>query len=334
VKRLPSLFALRALEAAVRRRSYSAAARELSVTQGAVSQQIRKLEAELGAQLFQRQSNEMAPTADAARLAREVGAAVAQLQSAIDDFAATAEQDPLVVSVDGRFANRWLAPKLPRLLDHPAGANLDIRVEERVADFTTDGVDMGVRFGRGDWTGLQAERLTTDRLYVVCSPEFAARHRISEAKDLLAAPLVHNSDRLWSALFARHRLPTPAATGLVSNDSILMLDWVTRGLAAALVRNSMVVEDLRAGRLIRPIPDVVDLPLDFVRPGQLVRPVRDGDPPPAALGYFCVWRADTRKLRRIHALRDWLAAAAREAETDTPASGGSGDPGSSAKAPR
>jgi LysR family transcriptional regulator, glycine cleavage system transcriptional activator len=310
VKRLPSFFALRALEAAVRHGRYSAAARELSITQGAVSQQIRKLEAELGARLFERRGNDMIPTGDAARLASEVAAAIGRLQDAVDAFAAAAGRDPLVLSVDSRFASRWLAPKLPRLLADPAGAHLDVRVEDRVANFSTDRVDAAVRFGRGNWDGLQAERLTTECFYVVCSPQFAAAHRISEPKDLLEAPLIHSPERYWPLLFDRFGLPTPPARGLVSNDSLLVIDAVLRGVGAALVRASMVEEDLRAGRLVRPIAHAVPLPVNFVQPGRLVRAVRDGDPPPPDFGYFLVWRPDTRKQRRIDALKAWLLAQA------------------------
>src|SRR5688500_13411205 len=106
--RLPPFFALRALEAAARHHSYSRAADELSVTHGAVSQQIRRLEAELGARLFERRGNAMAPTPDAQRLAGEVARAMGVLSNAVGAFAAAAERDPLVVSLDPQFANRWL----------------------------------------------------------------------------------------------------------------------------------------------------------------------------------------------------------------------------------
>src|SRR5215207_7132865 len=142
--RLPPFFALRALEAAARHRSYSRAAQELTVTHGAVSQQIRRLEAELGARLFERRGNTMIPTPDAQRLAVEVARGLGVLKNAVGDFHAAAVRDPLVVSLDTQFANRWLPSRLQRMLAEPAGENLEIRVEERRADFTTDGVDMAV----------------------------------------------------------------------------------------------------------------------------------------------------------------------------------------------
>src|SRR4051812_37241394 len=110
MRRLPPFFALRALEAAARHRSYSRAAAELAVTHGAVSQQIRKLEAELGARLFERQGNAMVPTPEAQRLAVEVGRGLGVLHNAVGAFAAAAERDPLVISLDPQFATRWLPP--------------------------------------------------------------------------------------------------------------------------------------------------------------------------------------------------------------------------------
>ncbi|WP_374574368.1 LysR family transcriptional regulator [Phenylobacterium sp. J367] len=174
--RLPPFFALRALEAAARHRSYSRAAEELAVTHGAVSQQIRKLEEELGARLFERRGNAMIPTAEAERLAKEVGRGLGVLQNAVAEFATAAERDPLVVSLDPQFSNRWLPARLPRLFADPAGRNVELRVEERLANFVTDGIDMAVRYGAGRWAGVEAAPLFAETLFPVCSPQMAAAH--------------------------------------------------------------------------------------------------------------------------------------------------------------
>jgi LysR family glycine cleavage system transcriptional activator len=314
VAHLPSLFALRALEAAVRRRSYSAAARELGVTQSAISQQIRKLEAEFGARLFDRRGNEMIPSWDAERLAGELKAGLDKLSGAVGAFADGASRDPLVISMDSRFSIRWLGSRLTRLIADPAGANLDVRVEDRVANFTSDGVDVAVRMGRGDWLGLEAHRLTTERLCVVCTPDFAALNGLRSAGDLARAPLIDTYDHVWPLLFDRHGLATPKTMALTSNNSLLVVDAAMRGVGAALIRYSMVEDDLRAGRLVRPIADIVPLPVNFVRGEQLVRPAQEGDAVPPDYGYFVAWRPDNRKRRRIVALKDWLVAEAEVSE--------------------
>lgn len=290
--RLPPFFALRALEAAARHKSYSRAAEELSVTHGAVSQQIRRLEAELGARLFERRGNAMIPTAEAERLAREVNRAHDILKNAVASFAKAAERDPLVVSLDPQFANRWLPSRLPGLLGHPAGANLELRVDSRLANFVTDGVDMGLRYGAGNWPELETVRLFRESLLPVCSPELLARHPMKAPEDLLAAPLLHHSHRPWSLWLSHFGIEAPPQAGMIFEDSVMLLEAAAQGIGVALARSGLIEQDLRSGRLVRPFA------MDVA----------------SELGFWAVWRADSRKLRRIHALRDWLIEAARGTE--------------------
>jgi LysR family glycine cleavage system transcriptional activator len=288
MRRLPPFFALRALEAAARHKSYSRAADELSVTHGAVSQQIRKLEEELGARLFERSGNQMIPTREADRLAAEVGRGLGVLQNAVAEFAAAAERDPLVVSIDPQFATRWLPPRLPGLLADPAGHNVEFRTEERVADFVTDGVDMAIRYGAGRWSGVEAAHLFTDTLFPVCSPAFAAAHPVRTPEDVLAAPLIHHRHRPWKLWCEPLGLDPPPLKGPVLDDSLMVVEAAAQGVGMALARSGLVEGDLASGRLVRPLQTNVA----------------------SDLGFYLVWRADSRKIARIAALRDWLLAQA------------------------
>jgi len=286
--RLPPFFALRALEAAARHRSYSGAAKELSVTHGAVSQQIRRLEAELGARLFERRGNAMIPTKDAQRLAAEVARGLDVLKNAVADFAAAAERDPLVVSLDAQFSARWLTSRLPRLLSDLAAENLELRVEERVANFTTDGVDMAVRYGAGRWPEVETAHLFSETLSPVCSPDLLARRPLAEPGDLLDAPLLHHGHRPWNLWFRAFGLEAPTPSGMVFEDSTMLLEAAAQGMGVALARSALIEQDLRTGRLVRPFDEHVA----------------------SELGFWIVWRGDSRKLRRITALREWLLAEA------------------------
>lgn len=282
--RLPPFFGLRALEAAARHRSYSRAAAELGVTHGAVSQQVRRLEEELGAKLFERRGNAMIPTPAAAALAGEVGLALDVLRNAVARFDQVSARDPLVLSVAPQFADRWLRPRLARLhADAPAGP-MEIRVEETRSDFVTDGVDVAVRYGVGPWPDLEQERLLGEDLFPVCSPEFARRHRVERTEDLYDLPLIWVTSRPWTRWFEAARLPPPAPAGLVLDDSLLAIAAAVEGVGVALGRSSLIGSELESGRLIRPIP------------GQIS----------GLAAFFVVWRADSRKLKRIHAMRDWL----------------------------
>jgi len=288
VRRLPPFFALRALESAARHRSYSRAADELSVTHGAVSQQIRRLEVELDARLFERRGNAMIPTPAAERLAGEIGRGLDVLQNAVAQFTAGAQRDPLVISLDPQFANRWLPSRLPKLLADRAGANLEFRVEERRADFVTDGVDVAVRYGAGRWEGVEARRLFAETLFPVCSPGVAAEHPMRRPHDLLTAPLLHHGYRPWSLWFGAFGLEPPERKGLLFDDSVMLLEAAAQGLGVALARSGLIERDLAAGRLVRPLEGAVA----------------------SELGFYMVWRADSRKLSRIETLRDWLVAEA------------------------
>ena len=292
MNRLPPFFALRALAAAARHRSYSRAARELSVTHGAVSQQIRRLEAELGARLFRRQGNAMIPTPEAARLAVGVEQGIGLLHEAVAEFTAAGERDALVVSLDPQFAARWLPSRLQRLLADPSGATLELRVEDRLADFVTDGVDVAIRYGVGPWPGVESRRLFGEILFPVCSPGLAARHPLKRPEDLLAAPLLHGY-RPWSLWFAQFGLQAPRK-GLQFDDSMMLLEAAAQGLGVALARSGLIESDLAAGRLVRPLKGRIG----------------------SEFGHYAVWRADNRKCARIAGLADWLVREARASRTD------------------
>ncbi|TCS10213.1 transcriptional regulator GcvA [Caulobacter sp. BK020] len=288
--RLPPFLTLTALEAAARHRSYSRAARELFVTHGAVSQQIRKLEDELGAPLFVRQGNSMIPTATGQRLADQVTAALATLHAAVDE-ARLAARGPLVISSGAAFASRWLVPRLARLAAETGEPDLIVRADDRIADLTTDGVDIALRFGRGPWPGVEASALMIDRIFPVCSPDFLARHPLRTPRDLLDVPLLRYIGRPWSVwLTAMGVDEAPRQQGLGFEDTALMLDTAAHGVGVALARSGLAERDLREGRLVRPFSG--EIAVDT--------------------GNHFVWRADSPKLARILKLRDWFLAETAE----------------------
>lgn len=257
------------------------------MTHGAVSQQIRRLEEELGARLFARKGNAMIPTPQAERLAGEVERAIHILQTAVNAFSEAAESDPLVVSLDPQLASRWLPSRLPRLTADPAGANIDLIVEARLADFVTDGVDMGVRYGRGPTPNVESVLLFREQLFPVASPALAAKYDFRSPADLLDAPLLRHRHRNWNLWFSAYGLVDPGR-GLEFEDSIMVVDSAAQGMGVALGRSGLVEQDLATGRLVRVLPHAVD----------------------SDYAFYIAWKVDNPKIRRIHALRDWLLAEA------------------------
>ena len=283
---LPPFSALRALEAAARLRSYSRAADELFVTHGAVSHQIRALEQRYGIKLFRREGNEMVPTAAATRLARSVAEASELLSSGVARLQAEGSPNTLVLSTLGGFFQRMLAPRLHRFTQANPDLEIDIRAEERLADFVTDGIDLALRYGPGGWAGVRSDLLFRETVFPVCSPEFQRRHALERPEDLLRVPLLRHRGWPWKAWFQRVGIEAdePKA-GVVFDDSSVLLDAAVSGLGAALARSGLAGSDRKSGRLIRPFPEAHEEPW----------------------GYFIVWREDSPKQAVIQRFRDWMA---------------------------
>lgn len=282
--RLPPFSSLVALEAAARHRSYSRAADELFVTHGAVSQQVRKLEEELGVQLFARRGNQMEPTPTGAALAAEIGQALATLRHGVES-ARRAASGPIVMSTGAAFATSWLTTQLARLTAETGELDLTIRIEDRVADLSTDGVDIALRYGVGPWPGMESVRLIDERMFPVCSPETLARYPIEKPEDLLTAPLLRHTGLPWATWFRAMGIEPPELPPALGFDgSAMLLDVAAQGLGFALARAGYARRDLEDGRLVRPLPGEVDV----------------------ETGHHFVWRAENPKLPRILKLRDWF----------------------------
>ena len=195
-RRLPSLNALKAFEAAARHESFTRAADELCVTQGAVSHQVKALEAELGFRLFHRERQRLVIT-EAGRSYLEV------VRDAFDRLAAGTERllqrqsaGVLTVTTSPNFAAKWLVHRLGRFAEvHPS---IDLRVSASLhhVDFAREDVDVAVRHGDGSWSGLQVTRLCTEALFPVCSPKLLrGRHALRGPAALRHHVLLHLDDR-------------------------------------------------------------------------------------------------------------------------------------------
>jgi LysR family transcriptional regulator, glycine cleavage system transcriptional activator len=199
-RQLPPLNALRAFEAAARAESFTRAAEELCVTQGAVSHQVKSLEATLGIKLFSRERQRLIIT-DAGRDYLVV------IRDALDRIAAGTERlverqnaGVLTVSTSPDFAAKWLVNRLGRFAEANPGIDLRVSATMHHVDFAREDVDVAVRHGDGNWGGLDAVRLCSEELFPVCSPKLmSGRNRIVKPPDLLKFPLLHLDDwKAWS----------------------------------------------------------------------------------------------------------------------------------------
>lgn len=282
--RLPPLATLQAFEAAVRHQSYTAAARELSLTHGAISHHITTLEERQGVKLFAREKNRMVPTEAGRLLVTKVRQALGMLERS---FATTdaAQTLTLSVSVLPSLAGRWLSPRLTRFAARHPQIDLFVDVRATLADLAAGDADCAIRFGPGGWAEVQQVRLMGDASFPVVAPGYREGLLPRTPDELADCTLLRNPWLPWEPwLHAAGLAFKEPARGPTFTDSSVLLDAAASGLGVGLARRTLVEGELQRGRLVR----LFDLAV------------------PDPYSHFFVWRADHPKLAAIAALRDWL----------------------------
>lgn len=251
--RIPSLNALRAFEAAARHLNFRLAAEELGVTQGAVAQQVRGLETELGLKLFDRLPRALALTGEGRVYCADISRAFELMAKATATL--RPEPDRLTLSVTPTFASKWLVPRLPDFTALHPQLDLHILATDRISSFQTDGVDLAVRYGRPPFgPGLTADLLFEQHVIAVCSPGLVAnRPPVLALKDLEPLALLHDTHNFWPA-FMETVLgagPGAAARGIRFSQTAHAIEAAIDGQGVALANRFFLESDLKAGRLVR-----------------------------------------------------------------------------------
>lgn len=169
-RNIPSLPALRAFEAAARLGSYSAAARELNVTHAAIAQHVRTLEDHFGCPLMARAGQKMQATSEGASLASALSDGFGTIARAAETLLDRGKDRPLRITSTASFAENWLMPRIGQFWSENPGVGLEINPAPELVDLRREGIDMALRFGRGDWPGLNAEPLVTANHCIVAAP--------------------------------------------------------------------------------------------------------------------------------------------------------------------
>lgn len=255
-RRLPSLNGLKAFEAAARHESFTRAAEELSVTQGAVSHQVKALESQLGLKLFNRERQRLVITEAGRDYLVVVRDAFDRIAMGTERLVQRQTTGALTVSTSPDFAAKWLVHRLGKFADaHP---DIDLRVSATMhhVDFASEDIDIAVRHGTGDWPGLDVTRLCPELLFPVISPKLlAGKRRIKAARDILKFPLIHIGDRRnWASwLDAVGVADAASSQGPVLNRDSMAIDAAVDGQGIVLARTTLVSWDLMNGRLVMPI---------------------------------------------------------------------------------
>ena len=296
MRSIAHLNALRAFEASARHQSFSLAAQELNVTPAAVGQLVRTLEDWLGSPLFVRSTSgraRLVTTEVAEQALPDIRAGLERLAVGLERLRSGSAGGVLTVTVSPAFAAKWLLPRIERF--QAAWPETDLRLDTSLkpVDFVAQRIDVGVRYGRGQWPGLAAEKLMDEEVYPVCAPALLATATLQAPGDLRGQVLIHDQSVDTSTGFAswqawlRHAgvQGAPTDRGLRINNSAAVLQAAIDGQGVALARSVMAHDDLAAGRLVRLFPQV-----------RLE----------SALAYYVVYRPECIAQPKVAAFRDWL----------------------------
>jgi LysR family transcriptional regulator, glycine cleavage system transcriptional activator len=268
MRKLPPLRALQAFEAAARRLSFAAAAKELSVTPTAISHQIRQLEQACEVKLFQRRPRPLLLTSAGARLYPALRNGFDALASAVALLADEDVQAPLRVTSPSAFASKWLVPQLPRWREENPAVPLEIIGTDDVLDVRAGAADVAIRCARKPPLDFVAHEVFRDVYVPVCSPRLLEHYGpIEQAADLMRLPLIHydwmNRDpdaptwRQWLAV-ARSIdpdfKPLEKAWDLSFREELHAIDAVIDGQGVAICSDVVVSNELRSGLLVKAHP--------------------------------------------------------------------------------
>lgn len=299
VRELP-LNALRVFSASGQHLSFTKAARELKVTQAAVSHQIAALEDFLGVHLFRRSGRGVLLTAEGATYLIAVREALAHLEQATTRLRAGRGETNVVCSIATTIAMRWLVPNLRAFNLLQPGIEVRLSLTERFVDFDRENVDIAIRYGTGQWQGLVTDLLFREVLVPVCSPDLLRRGSLAHPEDLKLHTLLHASAGLkdWESWLAAQEVGgVDTRGGLTFEQPHLVLQAAADGLGVAMADRWLVRADLAAGRLTIPFE------------GALIR----------SEAYYVVGRVASRNSIHVGAFWQWLLAQANDGMTsDSP----------------
>ncbi len=287
MRRLPPLNALRSFEAGARSLSFTEAAKELNVTQAAVSHQVKALEEQLGFKLFHRRTRKLLLTEEGQKLLPVLSESFDRIAMVIGDLQSGADDTNLSVSLTPAFSSKWLVKRLERFWTRHSEIDLRLHHSLQLVDFVADEIDVAIRAGPGNWPGVTAEFLLDIDMAPVCSPDLLkGPNPLRTPSDLKHHNLLHeeNYEHWVSWLTLAGVTGVDPRRGTIIDDASIMIEAVAGGRGVALGRLSLIGDDLASGRLVQPF----DLSLE------------------SSIGYYLVMPPDAARKPKVKAFREFL----------------------------
>ncbi len=279
---MPPLSALRAFHAYAESGSMPRAGATLSVSHAAISQQIRNLESFLNVPLLDRTARQAQLTDEGLALAKVLSGSFEAISAQVTQMTTKDAERPLVVSTTPSFAANWLVPRLAEFrVKHPE-VNVVIDANPDMSALGPTGADLAIRFGQGEWDGLDAQLLVQTRRFAVASPAFICDDCPTSPADLARFPILQEVGTSESSLWlAKHGVCDAGQGGVTVLPGNLTLDAARMGQGIAVTAGVWVQADIDSGRLLKLFEDEEDF------------------------GYYIVTRAGVHRAS-LKAFRKWL----------------------------
>jgi LysR family glycine cleavage system transcriptional activator len=247
---LPSLTSLRAFVATAELRSFSQAARVLNVTHAAVAQQVRGLEDHLGRTLVQRDGRGISLTADGEQLAEALGEGFAAFQRGVEALRAGEVDRPVRITLTASFAAQWLMPRLKDFWERHPDIGLSLHPDARVVDLHRERMDLGIRYGNGDWTGVESSYLASARLVIAGAPALLGGRDRLNAEDMREMDWILNRNWPEQDTYLRQvgLVPDALSRTDVSGEE-LAIAAARQGLGLVVESEALIEADVADGRL-------------------------------------------------------------------------------------
>lgn len=289
---LPSITALLAFEAVARLGTATRAATELSLTQSAVSRQIKTLEEQLGVDLMVRQGRSLVPTQTGQEYVREIREILARLAQASITARTERRSGSLTLAILPAFGMHWLAPRLGDFASAHPEVTVNLSTRLRPFSFAASRFDAAIHFGHEDWPGVHYLPLMPETVVAVCAPGLPGVP-FDDPADMLTHPLLHleTRPRGWARWLAELGVQESPTAGMMFDQFATMAQAAIHGMGIALLPTFVAEPYLRARQLALAAPQTTQ-----------------------SIGsYFLVWPEDRPPPPALEAFRDWVAARAETA---------------------
>lgn len=283
---LPSTSMLTAFEAAARAGSFTEAAAELNLTQGAISRQVRALESQLGVELFVRVRKSVLLTEAGKRYAEDIEKALQAIRLATLNAMTDQRGGTLNLAILPTFGTRWLIPRFPAFLREYPDITVNFATKLSPFDFKKEDLHAAIHYGHTDWPGTESIFLMREETVPVCAPGLFGGRTPQRPEDLLDVPLLHLATRpdAWAEWFAAAGLEAPVSGGMVFEEISATAQATAAGLGVSLLPRFLIASELESGELAV----VLEKPLE------------------SSFGYYLVTPEGKTGYAPVVAFREWL----------------------------